>query len=67
MCLFDGLEEAMDETIEIGNQICFAIFLEVGVKQACLGVEFREIIEVFQVLVSAQERLLIVITILDLI
>ena len=57
----------MDETIEIGNQIYFAIFLEVGVKQACLGVEFREIIEVFQVLVSAQERLLIVITILDLI
>ena len=49
----------MDESIEIGNEIEFAVFWQLGIEKPRLPFELREVVYAFEIVILAEEKLLL--------
>ena len=51
-----GLEQTMDEAIEVSYEVDSTVLLEASIEEPCFGVEFREIADISEVMVSLHRR-----------
>ena len=51
----------MDEIVQVADEISFAVFKETSIEGPCFGLEFREVAQIFESIIFAQKRLLLVV------
>ena len=59
--LLHSLEESMDQRIQVGDQVDFAVLVERSVEEPSFGFELRKVADILKTVVDAQELLLLVV------